>query len=462
MQINKDKTSQKIVNFTKNISFEDLPIETIKQAKNLIIDTLACIMAGSSAAGVKEVKEIFDNLGGNQQANIIGFDQKNSVVNSAFINSVMCHARDFDDTHDGSIHHGCVTLLPFLFALTQYLKINNKKISGKDFLLSLIIGLEVSNKIGLSFIKYLHTGWLPTTLWGPFGCIAAGAKIMNFSDEKILNGLGLAYSQINGNRQVLIDGVLAKRIQPAFATQASFNALFMAEKNIVGAQRVFEGDYSIANLFTNGKMDLENINELGKSYETEKISIKPYPSCRCTHPVIDAALSLKINPQFKLNKLSKLEIYLPPKSFGQIGQKFKIRENPQVDAQFSAQYTTALILIEGKISIVDFENINIFMRKDIEKLAKKITVIEHFKNEPSLTPIKMVAYLKGGETIEKQINQPKGNCLNPLSNEDLENKFFDCAKYSIKKYKTEELSSIIRMVKNIEKMKDMTVLIDLL
>lgn len=90
---------------------------------------------------------------------------------------------------------------------------------GKEFLAALAVGLDVANRLGMAFGPFLHTGWLPTTLWGPFGAAVACGRIMHLDEDQMMNAAGLAYSQIHGNRQALVDGSLAKRIQPAFSAQ---------------------------------------------------------------------------------------------------------------------------------------------------------------------------------------------------------------------------------------------------
>ena len=358
---------------------ELLPNPVFEITRDLFLDTLGCILSGSRAKGIAPLREIVGFWGGNRQATVFCFDEKTSAPNAAFLNAVMGHANDYDDTHDGALNHGCVTLVPALLATCEALNPKDaadagtvpfRKISGKEFITALAVGLDVSNRLGMAFIPYLHVGWLPTTLWGPFACAAACGRLLKLDVDKMHNAFGLAYSQIHANRQGLVDGVLSKRIQPAFSASAGIQAAFFAAHDITGARNIIDGAFGLKALYTAGQIDAGYLSDgIGTFFETLNVSIKPYPCCRCTHPVIDAALSLKKEHDIQWQEVLEGTIALPPQSMGQIGSPFVVRDNPTVDAQFSAQYTAALALIHGWPRLEDFTPENVLSKEDVTSLA---------------------------------------------------------------------------------------------
>ncbi|MCF8126700.1 MAG: MmgE/PrpD family protein [Desulfotignum sp.] len=434
---------------------------------------VSSILAGSSSEGIKELKEVIGFFGGSRQATIFSFDEKTTAPSAAFLNSVMCHARDFDDTHDGALNHGCVTIVPALLATCQSISseegqvatglIPRRKISGTEFIAALSVGLDVSNRLGMAFIKYLHVGWLPTTLWGPFACAAACGRLLQLDETKMHNAFGLAYSQIHANRQGLVDGVLSKRIQPGFSASAGVQAAFFAANGITGAKNIIDGNFGLPALYTAGKIDRSYLTKnLGQSFETSNISIKPYPSCRCTHPVIDSVTTLKKKYNIEWQAIESGIIYLPPQSMGQIGNIFQIRENPTVDAQFSAQYTAALTFINGTPRLQDFEKISVASRQEITKLASRFQVVEYQKNEPGMIPVEINIRLKNGKSLTVRTKDIKGSANNPLSREELTNKFNDCVDHSIKTYSMESRKKMIDQIADILNIEDMLKLICLI
>ncbi len=461
-----------MVNFAANAQIDEIPDDIFKISQDLLQDTMGCILSGSSAKGINELKEIIDFWGGNRQATIFAFGEKTSATSAAFFNSVMGHANDYDETHDAAVNHGCVTLVPALLATCEALSpslerpfsgsIPFRKISGKEFLAALAIGLDVSHRLGLAFIPYLHVGWLPTTLWGPFACAAACGRLLGLSAEKMLHAFGLAYSQMHANRQGLADGVLSKRIQPGFSASAGVNAAFFAANNLTGARNIVNGIFGIKALYSSGQVRSEHLTEnLGVLFETSNASIKPYPCCRCTHPVIDAASIIKDSAVFDWREIESGTIYLVPQAMGQIGNPFRVRNNPTVDAQFSAQYTAALTFIKGHPRLEDFTAEQVSSQKNVIDLAAKLNVVEFEKHESGLVPVQMEVRLKNGKQLQARVAEPKGSRLNPLSPLELQAKFNNCLDNAAKEYPKEVRSQIQDAHDHIAELDDMLDLIDL-
>ncbi|KJS83843.1 MAG: hypothetical protein JM58_12000 [Peptococcaceae bacterium BICA1-8] len=450
----------KLAEHAANTSMKEIPESVLEITETLFLDTMGCILAGSSAEGVSELKKIMDYWGGNKQSTVFCHGARTSAPEAAFLNSAMCHGNDFDDTHDRAVNHGCVTIVPALIAACEAVhpargsgdneSFPSRIISGKEFIAALAVGLDVSNRLGMAFIPYLHTGWLPTTLWGPFGCAAACGRILKLDTQKMLDAFGLAYSQIHGNRQALVDGKLAKRIQPGFSASIGVKSAFYAAMGITGAENIIDGNFGIPTLYTQGKIDSDYLSkDIGKLYETSNVSIKPYPCCRCSHPVIDAALKAKEEHNVRWEDIEEGTIYLPPTSMGQIGNKFTIRDNPTVDAQFSAQYTASLVFIKGRPRIEDFKKENIIARKDITALVSRFKIIEFEKDKSGITPVRLNLKLRNGKELSVIVEKPKGSSDNPLTHEELVFKFNDCLDNSIREYAQEERQQILQAASSI-------------
>ena len=413
-----------LIKHAAHTRFEDIPKPVLAKTIDLLLDTVGCMLAGSSADGVAELRRTILLWGGNPLARILSFDIDSSPPQAAFLNSVMGHALDFDDTHDAALNHGSVTLVPVLLAVCEALRpgssaaedagLPSRPVTGREFVAALAVGLDISNRLGMAFIPYLHVGWLPTTLWGPLACAAACGRLLDLDEAQMSHAFGLAYSQIHGNRQALADGALAKRIQPGFSAAAGLRSAFFAHAGLTGAHSIIGGAFGIPALYTAGQYDGRHLTDgVGTHYETGNISIKPYPSCRCSHPVIDAALSIREQHKVDWREISEAVIYLPPSSMGQIGNPFVVRDNPTVDAQFSAQYTAALAFTEGRPRLAHFQKNYVESNHALLALASKFKTVEFEKHLSSLVPIEMHIKLKGTRTIKLKIEHPKGSLAKP-------------------------------------------------
>jgi 2-methylcitrate dehydratase PrpD len=455
------------------IRAEEIPAPAFEKARDLFLDIIGCIFAGTPAAGIGELRQTLLYWGGRPQASVLGFNRKTSAPFAALINSATGHARDFDDTHDQAGNHGCVTVLPALLATAETCAYQDDsaepvpffrgRVSGRDLIAALAVGLEFTNRLGMAFIPYLHTGWLPTTLWGPFGGAIACGRILKLNLEQMRNALGLAYSQIHGNRQALLEGTLTKRMQPGFSACAGVQAAFLAANNISAARNIISGDFGIPVLYTGGRIDPGYISEgLGSFEETMNISFKPYPSCRCTHAVIDAALGIRKRLNLSWPDIEGGVISLPPNSMGQIGQPFSIRDNPTVDAQFSAQYTAALAFVRGRPGIKDFSAENVVSRHDVAALASLFSTREFEKENPAIGLAKVEIRLRDGRIVAERVDAAKGSPQNPLTTGEQDAKFIDCLDNSVREYSPEHRESILDAIRHIEDFEDVAKFVSLL
>jgi len=460
-----------IVERAATIKADDIPHKAMLKAVDLFVDTVGCIFSGSTAEGVDELKRTILYWCTSPQSTILVSGEKTSAPYAALINSVMGHARDFDDAHDLAANHGSVVMVPALLATAEACSRSNTtdsknlfcsgQRSGKELIAALAVGLEVTNRLAMAFAPYLHPGWLPTTLWGPFGASAACGRLLSLDTKQMHHAFGLAYSQIHGNRQALIDGSLAKRIQPGFSAMAGLQSAFLAASGITAAKNIISGHFGIPVLYTAGNIDAEYMNTgLGKFEETMNISIKPYPSCRCTHAVADAVLDIQKQHTISWEDIERGVIYLPPTSMAQIGHPFAIRNNPTVDAQFSAQYVAALTFIHGKPRIDDFETQKVISRQDVIQLACRFTPVEFEKETVEIGLAEMDIFLNNGQVIHTRIENVKGSPANPLLPEEQELKFLDCLDNSGRQYSLEEKKQLLNTTRNITAFADITEFID--
>ncbi len=435
----------------------EIPEGVLSYTADLFLDTVGCIFGGSGADGVGETLATLQRWGGANQASVIPQRIKTNAPNAAFANSVMAHARDYDDTHDEAVLHGCVTAVPALMGACQ---LREKPTPGREFLAALAVGLDISNRLSLSLISYLHVGWLPTTVLGAFGATCAVGRLLGLDAVGMRNAMGFAYAQVGGNRQALIDGTLAKRMQPAFAAVIAVQSAAFAQAGLTAADRFLTGDYGLPALYTGGRIDHDRLtDDLAIRWETANISVKPYPSCRCSHPVIDAALELRDGIEDPAGQIEAGTILLPPTSMGQIGYPFRLRRNPTVDAQFSAQYTAALALVSGRPRLRDFEVGTIRGNTQVLDLADRFEAQERRDGTAGLTPVEIVVRLRAGGERRVRVEVPSGHPAKPLSPDQLSDKLDDNLSYSLRKPDVGERRRIAELLASVGDSADVAELI---
>lgn len=423
---------EKLLAFYSSLGYEDIPRQTIDAVRSLTIDTIGCALSGSSAPLNASLIDRHAKWGGSPESTVLVYGNRLPSPYAAWLNAAMIHSDDFDDTHDDTSIHVFVTVLPAVLAAAESM---DRPISGKDFLTAITGAAEISIRLGISVRDHIHSGWLPTTVWGTIGAAAGAAKIMGLDGEAITNASGLGYAQTHGNRQALLDATLGKRLQPAFSAKAGVHSAALAEIGATGPRRIVEGADGIFELFGGGNGDSSVlIDGLGVHYEVSQTSVKPYPCCRSNHGVISAAEEAKRQlGEFETNGIESVDVWVTAYSYSMVGQSFKIRQNPQVDAQFSAQWTSAFTLLNGPPQVRDFEPERVVSNKEIQDLAGLIKVHiwqgdENIPNNNAPFRLSRVAVkLKDGRSSDVTHEKVKGSPDWPLSVEERRAKFFASA-----------------------------------
>ena len=419
---------------------KDIPSSARKAAKKMILDTVACIIAGWNAPGVLPVVEQMREWGGAPHAGLFVYGGKLPLPLAAFANSVMAHALDYDDVHVPSGLHIMSIVYPVALAATEF-----ESKTGMDLIDGVILGVEIACRLGLEYRKrragYHGPGLLPTSIIGGFGGTAAACRIFGMSVEETVNALGIYYAQTSGNRQALSDMTLTKRIQPAFSARSSLWAACLARRGITGPQNALEGKYGLFYVYQNAEPPtLEEIAGVRDFYEIERDSVKRYGSCGTCHPTTEAAIELGLRENFKSADIDKVYISgAVPKPGELCGDPFNIRKNPQVEAQFSVAYGVALGLLRKDAGITRYANDKVLEDSEVAELAKRIEYIpEKFpanaecpKDWPSYAvyPHVVTVLTKDARTVRAS-RTPYDVYPPDTSWEKVVLKFHECAQYS--------------------------------
>ncbi|MCI5075381.1 MmgE/PrpD family protein [Oricola sp.] len=415
--------------FSSALTVADIPGAVLDVVRDDIFDTLACAAAGISADGVGPLIELVSRWGGRPEATIWCTGQQVPAHHAAWVNGMMAHARDFDDTHDAAVLHAGVSVVPAAIAAAE----RETSASGADLLAGITAGLELICRLGVATkIGIIDSGYMYTSLFGHFAATAAAARVMRMDAAETVNALGIAYSQAAGTHQVTRDAALTKRMQPGFAAKTALISTALCRAGISGAQKTFEGLDGLFNSYFRGDYAPEILRqELGQRFRLADLSFKPYPCCRFNHTAIEAGLLLRE----KLASLGDPQITgivasVNHQSHEAVGTPIEMRQNPRniVQAQFSIPYTVACALIDGEVSLRHFSESGM-ANEDVRSLARRITVetdpvIERAWSR-GISPTRLDAETAAGR-ISVQVDRPLGGPDRPMSDADFLAKFRGC------------------------------------
>lgn len=279
----------------------------------------------------------------------------------AFVMGGLTHILEVDDIHRASVvHTGCVTV-PAVLALAA-----EHELSGDLLLKAVLFGFEAACRVGMAVGPAHYRIWHNTATCGPFGSAMAAATLLDLDEEAAMNALGNAGTQSAGVWEFLKTGAMSKHLHAGRAAEAGVVAAELAVQGFTGPPAILEGS---TGFFAAACPDPDPdavLRDPDAPWQVHLTSIKPWPSCRHTHPAIDAALSLADQIDVSTVESIAVETY---------GAAIDVCDRPVAnsayEAKFSLQHCVAAALQRGK---VDFSAFDETARKEAAALALKVEV----------------------------------------------------------------------------------------
>ena len=425
--LEKKDTIYELIRFANETKFEDIPEETVKNAKKFIIDIMACVTAGSTAPSCPEVVKLISDLGGKEEASVLVYGKKLPAFQAAYLNTLMGHSRDYDDTLDDVVLHATVSIVPTCLAVAQ----KEGNVTGKEFLKAVILGVDVMSRLAYGANKSVfESGWVFTSLFAYFACACSAAMLRHMSTEDVVNTVGIVLSQAGGIYSATQESTLTKRMQPAFAAQAAVQAAYLTGVGVTGVKNIVDGPKGLYNVYFDGKYTAANIvKDLGKVYHIDRLAVKPYPCCRYTHSAIDGARKLARENNIKLEEIERIDIGTSNMVLNTVCEPLQLRRNPEtvVHGQFSIPFTMASAIKNGTIRFNTFDPEN---RNDAS--IRRVTAVTYpyvdeeinAKYGKSCSPSRVKITTKRG-IFETCVTALWGSPENPMSYEEVVDKLMN-------------------------------------
>jgi 2-methylcitrate dehydratase PrpD len=251
-------------------------------------------------------------------------------------------------------------------------------------------------------------GFHPTATAGTFGAAAAAAKLYGLSAEQIIAAFGVSGSQAAGSLQFLLNGAWNKRYQVGAAAMNGVVAASLAREGFIGSTESVEGKHGLLVGYSDNAHSEKAVADLGRVYETMKIGVKPYPSCRYTHAAIDALIAMRREHNLTPENIQRVEIGLHRNGITLTGDAAtKRRPKNVVGGQFSMYFTGALALEQGSFGWDDYARLG---DPAIDALADKIDVVQDDRLEIGRShPFgARVSIVSGEGKLERLIPDPSG------------------------------------------------------
>ncbi|MFX0198712.1 MAG: MmgE/PrpD family protein [Candidatus Hodarchaeota archaeon] len=441
--------ARKLARYAIGLSFNNLPAEVVRKTKRCILDSIGCILGGFKTKIGDITADMAKYLEGKPQSTLLGGGYKTSAPYAALFNAMLANILDYDDTANG---HPGATIIPSALAVSEAVET-----SGKDLLTAVVLGYEISLRIGEALKPSFKQQW---KIWGfgsyqVFGAVSAAGKLLELNEDEFVNALGVAgcnapvsslMRSIHG-----ISGVTMVKNNFGKSAETGVIAALLAKRGFTGPEDILDGDEGFWRMYGSDQCDFDLMTSgLNNEYKIVNVEFKPYPCCRFLHSAIDGVLNIVRKHQITPKQIEEITINAtkwvtkPP---------FNVRRpKSMLEAQFSPVYCMGVAL-SGIKPGPDWFKKSTLNNPEVLNIAKKVKIVPH-EEEYTLLTRADVELKANGKKYTSSVEYPKGAPQNDMTDDELDDKFKSLAVDSIKPRSIELAINTIRNLESVMNVKE--------
>ncbi|TSD62567.1 MmgE/PrpD family protein [Aeromicrobium piscarium] len=427
--------AEELAEFAHGTRYEDLPADVVESVKMRILDTLGIAVAAAPLDTSRASRAWAIEQGGSPVAAAVGVPTRLPAPLAAFVNGVLAHSLDYDDTHLPSVLHPSAAVVPAALAAGERVGA-----TGAEVIRAIAVGLEVCVRLGMAGYDeeagnsiFFEHGQHATSICGAMGG-AVAAALLGGDAGAVRHVLGVAASMSSGIIEANRTGGTVKRIHCGWAAHAAVSAADLVRHGLTGPPTVLEGRFGFFQAWLHGSVDEKAVVAgLGSEWAVPGIFFKPYPANHFTHAAVDAAMALR-NRGIVADDVASFELGVPAPNLRTIGEPLEVKQNPETGymAQFSGPYAVAVGLLGGGGLGAGLDDYTDELARDDARRAimAKVKVVADARCTeifPRQFPAVLTARLRDGGSVVEEVLTTRGGPQRPLSFEELTRKFRDNA-----------------------------------
>lgn len=417
----KETISAVMSKWAANLKFEDLSQDAVYQAKRFLLDSVGCALGGYQQHDVVIALDVLREIAGHGKCTVIGSGETMDAVSASLANGLMIRCMDYNDIYWKQDPSHPSDIFPAAMAGCE-----RAGTDGRELILGLVLGHEFEQRFcEAAFPGIRERGWHHATLTAFVSPIVAG-RALKLSSEQIQHAIG-----ISASRHCTLGAVTAgkltmmKNTVDPMATQSGVFAALLAEKGYTGPEHVIDGKEGLTHCFgPDWKLHILT-DGLGESWRITTCGMKAFPTEALTHTPISAVLSIVKNNDLAPSQVSKIYVRTTARGADILSDPSKYDPHTKETADHSLPYVIAAAVAERQVTPLQFTMAKI-MDPTVRAQLKKVVVVADPEIErvfPALQRVIVSITTTDGRTFEKQLDYPKGDPRNPLTDREIEEKF---------------------------------------
>ncbi len=426
--------TQVLAQFAAGLKYDAVPERVREHCKNVLLDTLACAVAGHQGEETEQVGALASALAQSREASVIGGDRL-SLAGATLLNGYLVTAVTMCDIHRSTLTHVTPEVVPPALAIAE-----RDGLSGRDLLVALAAGFEVTTRVGIGsdYPAARAKGWHGPGVFGPFGGAAGVGHLRGFDAETMAKAFGLAGSQAAGTFAAW--GTPTVKFHQCRGALSGLLAALLAEQKFFATQEFLSHkDGGLYNTYANGGKPELVTGDLGQRWELEQIALRLWPSASSTQGMNTALFDIIEKHKIDPNRVKKVRVGLSKPVFDLHGGL--ARYKAKFDALISAHYTAAIILHDQKLTLAQYAP----ARYDDPKLREASAEQVEVRPDPALTGVQSTVEIElaDGSKLSSRCEHPRGSYENPLTRAQIEEKFRTYAKGVLAASQAEDVISAV-------------------
>jgi len=417
----RETVTGRIARWSAALTYDAIPPEVVHQAKRFLLDSVGCALGGYLQHDVRIALRVLGEHGGPGPATVIGTGERKDPVTASLLNALMVRVMDYNDIYWQQDPSHPSDLIPAAMACGE-----RAGGSGRDLVLGIVLGHEFEMRLcEAAFPGIRERGWHHATLTAFVAPIVA-ARLLNLPWEQIQHAIGIGACR-HATYGCAVSGKLTmmKNTVDPMATQSGVLAALLAEAGYTGPEHVVEGKEGLVHC-TGPEWRLDVLEAgLGESWRIERCGMKAYPTEALTHTPISAVLDLVREHDLKPSEIERVHIRSLARAADILSDPSKYDPRTKETADHSLPYVIAAAIVDRQVTPAQFRDEKIMDPVLREQLPKVVVEAdpEIEKVFPKLQRVIVAIRTRDGREMTKQVDYPKGDPRNPLSDGEIEEKF---------------------------------------
>jgi aconitate decarboxylase len=443
-----DDLTATLARFASDLRYEDIPEPVQEYSKDLLLDAVACALAGYAGEDTSKVSRFACQLAQSEESSIIGGGRL-SLTGATMLNGFLITAVSMCDVYRPTATHLQPVIVSPALAIAQ-----RDDASGRDLLVALVAGFETAVRIaaGVDYASFRKAGWHGPGTIGPFGSAAAVGRLRGLDPDIMAVALGLAGSQAAGTFAAW--GTPSVKFHQFRGALSGLMAALLAEQGFVATREFLTAaDGGFYPTYCGASAGEAATAGLRSHWEMQQIALRPWPTSAASQGVVTALFDLVREHDFKARDIQRLELHVSPACRDAYANRRTF--SGRWEASASIHYTAAVVLHDRTLWMEQFER---YEDPELQQFAQeRVELIA----DPALTAeqARVEARMKDGAVLRARCDASKGTPENPMTRAEIEHK---CRRAAGGRLGDVQLRFVLDAISNLEDLKSVRTLMEAL